>query len=155
MPLVDDMRSMMKKEEEVILDTTDTDIFFIFNQQDEMDAQSITDFISNEYPVEIMNILPDGEEEYKLLSTQQIPRSKLAVVYFKYAADWAIPFIKQVWKSVGGASSPTHMMLVGEDEPVTNRARTFKAPMVVTTITSKQDVPDEIKKVFSHVLKLD
>ena len=155
MALVDDMRAMMKKEEEVVLDTMDTDIFFIFNQQDEFDAQRITDFISNEYPVEIMNILPDGEEEYKLLSTQQIPKSKLAVVYFKYAAEWAIPFIKQVWKSVGGASSPTHMMLVGEDEPVTNRARTFKAPKVVATITSKEDVPDEIKKVYSHVLKLD
>ena len=141
----------MKKKEEVVLDTKDTDIFFIFNQQDELDAQSITDMISNEFPVEIMNILPEGEEEYKMLSAQQIPKSKLAVVYFKYAADWAIPFIKQVWKSVGGASSPTHMMLVGEDEPVANRARIFKAPKVITTITSKDDVTEEIKKVYVYL----
>ena len=155
MPLVDDMRAIMKKEEAVVLDTIDTDIFFIFSQQDEVDAQNITDHISNEYPVEIMNILPDGEEEYKELSAQQIPKSKLAVVYFKYGADWAIPFIKQVWKSVGGASSPTHMMLIGEDEPATNKSRTFKAPKVMTTITSKQDVADAIKKVYSHVINLD
>ncbi len=154
MPLVDDMRAIMKKKEEVVLDTTDTDIFFIFSQQDEIDAQSITDYISNEFPVETMNILPDGEEEYKQLSTQQIPKSKLAVVYFKYAADWAIPFIKQVWKSVGGASSPTYLMLVGEDEPATNLARSFKAPKVVTTITSKKDVAAEIKKVYTHVINL-
>jgi hypothetical protein len=155
MPLVDDIRSMMKKEEAIVFDTEDTDIFFIFNQQDELDAQTITDFISNEYPIEIMNILPDGEEEYKELSAQQIPKSKLAVVYFKYAADWAIPFIKQVWKSVGGASSPTHLMLVGEDEPVSNKARSFKAPKVMTTITSKKDVAAQIKKVYTHVINLD
>jgi hypothetical protein len=155
MPLVDDMRSIMKKKEEVVMDTTDTDIFFIFNQQDEFEAQSITDNISMELPVEIMNIMPNGEDEYKMISTQQIPKSKLTVVYFKYAADWAIPFIKQVWKSVGGASSPTPMLLVGEDKPETNRARTFKAPKVVTTITSKDDVTNEIKKVFSHVINLD
>jgi len=154
MQLVDDMRAIMRKEVEDILDTKDTDIFFIFNQQDEFDAQSITDFISDEYPVEIMNILPDGEDEYRELSRQQIPRSKLAVIYFRYAADWALPFIKQVWKSVGGASSPTPIMLVGEDDPETNRARKFKAPKVVCTIVPKQNVPDEIKRVYTHVLKM-
>lgn len=151
MPLVDDMRVMMKKSEELILDTKDTDIFFIFSQQDELDAELITDLISNDFPVEIMNILPEGEDEYKALSAQQIPRSKLAVVYFKYAADWAIPFIKQVWKSVGGASSPTHMLLVGEDEPDSNRSRIFKAPKVVTTITSHKDVSEEIKRVYTFL----
>lgn len=155
MPLVDDMRSIINKKEEIELDTTDTDIFFIFNQQDELEAQMITDIISMELPVEIMNILPNGEDEYKILSAQQIPKSKLTVVYFKYAADWAIPFIKQVWKSVGGASSPTPMLLVGEDKPETNRSRTFKAPKVVSTITSSNDVTNEIKKVFTHVINLD
>lgn len=153
MQLVDDMRSIMVKAEEEILDTKETDIFFIFSQQDELDAQNITDAISNEYPIEIMNILPDGEDEYKELSKQQIPKSKLAVIYFKHASDWAIPFIKQVWKSVGGASSPTPMLLVGEDEPVTNKARTFKAPKVVTSIVPKESISGEVKKVYSHVIK--
>ena len=35
MQLVDDMRAMMLKKETAQLDTKDTDIFFIFNQQDE------------------------------------------------------------------------------------------------------------------------
>lgn len=154
MQLVDDMRSIMKKQEETVMDVTDTDIFFIFNQQDESDAQGITDSISMEYPVESMNILPDGEEEYRELSKQQIPKSKLAVVYFKYAADWALPFIKQIWKSVGGASSPTYLMLVGEDEPEQNKARTFKAPKVVSNISNKEEIPEEIKKVYTHIINL-
>jgi hypothetical protein len=153
MQLVDDMRAMMLKKETADLDTKDTDIFFIFNQQDEMDAQGITDLISNAYPIETMNITPDGEDEYRELSKQQIRRSKLAVVYFKYAADWALPFIKQIWKQVGGASSPTPIMLVGEDDPKTNSARTFKAPKVVSTIVSKQEVPEEVKRVYIKVIE--
>jgi hypothetical protein len=130
----------------------DTDIFFIFNSQDEQDAQRITDIISSEYPIETMNIMPDGEDEYRELSRQQIPRSKLAVVYFRYAADWALPFIKQIWKQVGGASSTTPILLVGEDDPRTNIARIFKAPKVVSTIVSKDEVPVEIKRVYVKVL---
>ena len=123
----------------------------IFNQQDEIDAQSITDLISNEYPVEIMNILPDGEEEYKQLSTQQIPKSKLAVVYFKYAADWAVPFTKQIWKEIGGAQSPTTLMLVGENDPKSNLARKFKAPRVVCSILPHQELPGHVIKVYKDV----
>ena len=137
------------------LDVKDTDIFFIFNQQDEKDAMLITDRISAEYPVELMNILPDGEEEYREKSTQQIPKSKLAVIYFKYSADWALPFIKQVWKQVGGASSPTPLMLIGEDDPQSNQARYFKAPKVVSSIVPKDTVPEEVKKVYVKVLDLD
>jgi hypothetical protein len=153
MQLVDDMRAMVFKKETAQLDTKDTDIFFIFNQQDELEAQSITDLISNMYPIETMNIMPDGEEEYRELSKQQIQRSKLAVIYFKYAADWALPFIKQIWKQVGGASSPTPIMLVGEDDPKSNAARIFKAPKVVSFIIPKKEVPEEIKKVYVKVLE--
>ncbi len=155
MQLVDDMRVVMMKETIKQFDANETDIFFIFNQQDEASASVITDLISSEYPVEIMNILPDGEDEYREISAQQIPKSKLAVVYFKYAADWALPFIKQVWKQVGGASSPTPMMLIGEDDPESNRARVFKAPKVVSSIVPKDTVPTEVKKVYVQVLKLD
>lgn len=155
MQLVDDIRVMTMKSVTEELDLKDTDIFFIFNQQDEKEAMAITDRISSEYPVELLNILPDGEEEYREKSTQQIPRSKLAVIYFKYSADWALPFIKQVWKQVGGASSPTPMMLIGEDDPQSNLARYFKAPKVVSSIVPKDTVPEEVKKVYVKVLNLE
>jgi hypothetical protein len=151
MQLVDDMRVVMKKEEQELYDSKDTEIFFIYNQQDEAEAKIITDHLSTEYPVEIMNILPDGEDKYREISTQQIPKSKLAVVYFKHAADWALPFTKQVWKTVGGASSPTPLFLIGEDDPISNRARNFKAPKVVSTIVPNKDVPGEVKKVYITV----
>ncbi len=154
MQLVDDIRVVMMKQDAIVYDSKDTDIFFIFNQQDEVDAKIITDRISIEYPIEIMNILPDGEDAYREISTQQIPRSKLAVVYFKYAADWALPFIKQIWKQVGGASSPTPLFLIGEDDPKSNMARNFKAPRVVSTIVSKENIASEVKRVYTTVIEL-
>jgi hypothetical protein len=154
MQLVDDIRVIMMKRDVTVYDSKDTDIFFIFNQQDEQDAKLITDKLSLEYPVEIMNIMPDGEEQYRGISSQQIPKSKLAVVYFKYAADWALPFIKQIWKEVGGASSPTPLFLVGEDDPRSNMARAFKAPKVVSVIVPKETIPAEVKKVYTTVIEV-
>jgi len=148
MQLVDDIRVVIMKQDVKVYDSKDTEIFFIFNQQDEHEALLIVDQISLELPVETMNILPDGEESYREMSSQQIPKSKLAVVYFKYAADWALPFIKQIWKQVGGAASPTPMFLVGEDDPHTNLARNFKAPRVISSIVPKENIPGEVKKVY-------
>jgi hypothetical protein len=153
MQLVDDIRVVMMKEEVALLNSKDTDIFFIFNQQDESDAGRITDLISEHYPIETLNITPDGDESYREKSAQQIPRSKLAVVYFRYAADWAIPFVKQIWKEIGGASSPTQIMLVGENDPASNASRVFKAPKVVSSIVPKEEVPEEIKKVYVKVVQ--
>jgi Adenylate cyclase, family 3 (some proteins contain HAMP domain) len=151
MQLVDDMRVVIMKQDAKVYDSKDTEIFFIFNQQDELEARNIVDELSLEFPVETMNILPEGEESYRDISSQQIQKSKLAVVYFKYAADWALPFIKQIWKQVGGASSPTPMFLVGEDRPQSNLARNFKAPRVISSIVPKETIPAEVKKVYSQL----
>ncbi len=151
MQLVDDMRVVMMKQDAKVYNSKDTDIYFIFNQQDEQEARVIVDELSQELPVETLNILPDGEDSYREMSSQQIPRSKLAVVYFKYAADWALPFIKQIWKQVGGASSPTPMFLVGEDNPQSNLARNFRAPRVTSSIVPKETIPTEVKKEYSKL----
>ena len=149
MQLVDDMRVVMMKQDAKVYDSKDTDIYFIFNQQDELEARIIVDELSLEFPVETLNILPEGEDSYREMSSQQIPKSKLAVVYFKYAADWALPFIKQIWKQVGGASSPTPMFLVGESDPQSNLARNFRAPRVTSSIVPKETIPMEVKKEYS------
>lgn len=151
MQLVDDMRVVMMKQDAKVYDSKDTDIYFIFNQQDEQEAMLIVDELSLEFPVETLNILPEGEDSYREMSSQQIPKSKLAVVYFKYAADWALPFIKQIWKQVGGASSPTPMFLVGESDPQSNLARNFRAPRVTSSIVPKETIPMEVKKEYSKL----
>ncbi|MDO7852552.1 hypothetical protein [Hymenobacter convexus] len=126
----------------------ENDIFFVYNEQDSEEANAITDRLSEEFPLDTLAIEPDSEELYKNLAVQAIPKSRLAVVYFKYSADWALPFVKQVWRLVGGAQSTTSILFVGEDDPAQNRMRGFKAPRVISSIRPHLDVSEEVRRVL-------
>ena len=126
----------------------ENDIFFVYNEQDSEEANAITDRLSEEFPLDILAIEPNSEELYKSLTVQAIPKSRLAVVYFKYSADWALPFVKQVWRLVGGANSTTSILFVGEDDPAQNKMRGFKAPKVISSIRPHLDVSEEVRRVL-------
>jgi len=68
--------------------------------------------------------------------------------YIKHSGDWAIPFIKQIWKEVGGAKARNHFALMGEDDPRTNLLRNFKAPRVTSKIVGKASISQEIKNIY-------
>ncbi|GAB2943662.1 hypothetical protein GCM10027048_05460 [Hymenobacter coalescens] len=152
MQLVEDLRSTLARpagppppvEKE-------TDIFFVFNQLDSQEANDITDRLSEEIPLEVLTIEPDSEDLYKEITVRSIPKSRLTVVYFKYSADWALPFVKQVWRLVGGAGSATPILFVGEDEPAQNRMRVFKAPRVISCIQSHLGVCAEVRRVYQQL----
>ena len=129
----------------------ENDIFFVFNEQDSDEANAITDRLSEEFPLEILTIEPDSEDTYKELTVKAIPKSRLAVVYFKHSADWAVPFVKQVWRLVGGAGSTTPILFVGEDDPEHNRLRAFKAPKVISSIRAHRDVSEEVRRVLQQL----
>ena len=129
----------------------ENDIFFIFNNLDSEEANAITDRLSAEFPLEILTVKPDSDDRYKDITVRTIPRSKLAVVYFKHSADWALPFVKQVWRLVGGASSTTPILFVGEDDPEDNRMQSFKAPKVISRIEPHLGVSEEVRRVFQQI----
>jgi hypothetical protein len=112
MQLVDDIRVVMMKQDTKVYDSKDTDIFLIFNQQDEADARHIIDAISLEFPVETMNILPEGESPIGNVFSA-IPKVSWLWCILNMQLTGHCP-IKQIWKQVGGASSPTPMFLVGK-----------------------------------------
>jgi hypothetical protein len=128
----------------------ENDIFFVYNEQDSEEANAITDRLSEEFPLDILTIEPNSEDLYKELTVQAIPKSRLAVVYFKYSADWALPFVKQVWRLVGGANSTTAILFVGEDDPAHNKMRGFKAPKVISSIRPHLDVSEEVRRVLGQ-----
>ncbi len=129
----------------------ENDIFFVYNEQDSEEANAITDQLSEEYPLEILTIEPDTADAYKDLALLAIPKSRLAVVYFKHSADWALPFVKQVWRLAGGAGSPTPILFVGEDDPAQNKMRGFKAPKVISSIRSHREVSEEVRRVLRQL----
>jgi hypothetical protein len=127
-----------------------TDIYFVSNALDRAEAEAITDRLSEEFSLslDMLTIRPDGDDAYKKKMESAIPRSKLAVVYYKHSTDWALPFVKQVWQLVGGAASPTPILFVGEDDPEQSCLQSFKAPKVYSRIRTHQEVSEEVQRIF-------
>ena len=152
--LVDDIRSQMEFAETEIYNVNATDIFLVSNQLDESEANEIIDMLSDIVPVEKLNIIQDSDTDYSELCKQQIAKSKLAVIYFKESGDWALPFAQQVWKKIGGATSHTPILLIGDDDPESNLNKKFKAPKVISLIVAGQLIPLEIKVQFDKVVEV-
>ena len=149
--LVDDIRSLMEVREQISFELNHTDIFLISNQLDENDANEIIDMLSDIVPVERLNIIQDSDTDYSELCKQQISKSKLAVIYFKESSDWALPFAQQVWKKIGGATSHTPILLIGDEDPETNSNKKFNAPKVISMIVAGELIPLEIKVQYDKV----
>lgn len=151
--LVDDIRHMLEEKQAESFDIKDSEIFLVFNQLDEGEANGVIDMLSDIVSLEKLTIVQDSETDYSEFCRQQIPRSKLAVVYFKETSDWALPFAQQVWKKVGGAASHTPILLIGDDEPDTNMGKKFNAPKVISLIVSGVLIPLEIKVQYDKVVE--
>ncbi len=149
--LADDIRSLMEKKVTVSFDLKSTDIFLVSNQLDENEANDIIDMLSDIVPVEKLNIIQDSDIDYSELCKQQISKSKLAVIYFKESADWALPFAQQVWKKIGGATSHTPILLIGDVDPNSNVGKKFSAPKVISLIVAGELIPLEIKVQYDKV----
>lgn len=149
--LVDDIRSLLEKKDTVSFDLNSTDIFLVSNQLDEIEATEIIDMLSDIVPVERLNIIQDSDVDYSELCKQQISKSKLAVIYFKESAEWALPFAQQVWKKIGGATTHTPILLIGDEDPDTNQNKKFNAPKVISLIVAGELIPLEIKVQYDKV----
>ncbi len=151
--LVDDLRISLAKNEKVEFNINATDVFVVHNEHDEDAASEIIDMLSDIIPVEKMNIIQDSDHDYSEYCAQQIGKSKLAVIYFKESGDWALPFVQQIWKKIGGASSHTPILLIGDEDPDTNMNKKFKAPKVVSLIVSGELIPLEIKVQYDKIIE--
>ncbi len=151
--LVDDIRSMLTSVEKVKFDIKEAEVFLICNQLDEGEAGNVIDMLSDIVDVEKLTIVQDSDMDYSEFCSQQIGKSKLAVVYFKETSEWALPFVQQVWKQVGGASSHTPILLIGDDNTETNMNKKFKAPKVISLIVAGELIPLEIKVQYDKVLE--
>ena len=150
--LVDDIRSLMEVKLEITFELNQTDIFLISNQLYENEANDIIDMLSDIVPVERLNIIQDSDIDYSELCKQQISKSKLAVIYFKESSDWALPFAQQVWKKIGGATSHTPILLIGDEDPDSNSNKKFNAPKVISMIVAGELIPLEIKVQYDKVV---
>ena len=151
--LVDDLRTSVKVESKQEFDIKDTDVFLVYNQLDDHDANDVAEMLIDIIPIEKLNIVQDSDMDYSEFCAQQIGKSKLAVIYFKESSDWALPFTQQIWKKIGGASSHTPILLIGDEDPETNTNKKFKAPKVVSLIVAGELIPLEIKVQYDKIIE--
>ncbi|MBU0765200.1 MAG: hypothetical protein KJ607_10240 [Bacteroidetes bacterium] len=149
--LAEDIRAAMSVRKHEQYEVNDTDVFMIYNEVDEYQAEDVIDLLTDVVDVQKLNIIQDRDINYPDYCSQQISRSKLAVVYFKETAGWALPFTQQVWKIIGGASAGTPILLIGDEDPDTNRDKLLKAPKIISMVVSGELIPLEIKVQYDKV----
>ncbi len=153
--LVDDIRTMMTFDEKTKFEIKEAEVFIIFNELDQNEADEIVDMLGDILdPIEKLNIIQESDMDYSEYCVQQIGVSKLVTVFFKNTADWALPFTQQIWKKVGGASSHTPILLIGTSEPASNVNKAFRAPRVVSLIVAGELIPLEIKVQYDNAVKM-
>jgi len=149
--LVDDIRSMLSVKEEIIEISDASQVFFMYNFIDEDDGGEIADMLSDILEVKPLTIGEEPGVDYGNASIRILKNSKLAVVFFSEASSWALPFIQQIWKMSGGASSKTPLLLIGDENNDENEKVAFNAPNVISKLVSLDLIPLEIKVAFDKL----
>ncbi|NJO90966.1 MAG: hypothetical protein HC831_19890 [Chloroflexia bacterium] len=148
---VEDIRSVMYGGTPEHFDVDKADIFFIYNGIDLESANEILSMIADVMDVKKLEIILSEDIDYSELVAQQVRKSKLVVIYYKDTADWALPFVQQVWKKTGGASSPVPILFIGDSNIPLNSSIEFEAPNVVSQLVSQEIIPIEIKVQFDKL----
>ncbi len=147
---VEDVRIVLEEHATQKFDTTPTDVFLIYNETDDREVSKIENMLSGIIKFTKLKIVQDSDIDYEEFASQQMNVSKLSVIFYKNATDWALPFVQQIWKKVGGASSKSQILFIGDDSVKSNNAN-FKAPKVVSTSVPTQLIPLEIKVQFDKI----
>ena len=150
---VEDIRSVMYSSKPKEIKTNNTDLFFIYNQLDEESAKGIASLIGDVAYTKALEIILSEDIDYSELIVQQAKKTKLIVIYYKNTSDWAKPFVKQVWKEIGGASSKALILFIGDANVKENDDVEFDAPNVTSIKAAEEILPIEIKVQFDALTK--
>lgn len=147
---VDDVRHALETRPEKKAEAHPTEVFLMSNQLDEGEAAGVRELLEDIVPTVEMIMDQESGLDYATVCLEQIRHSKLAVVYFKTSSDWALPFAQEIWKKLGGAGTPTPILLIGDTDPEENQQVRFRAPKVVSMIVDGILIPLEIKVQYDR-----
>lgn len=151
--LIEDIRVFLERDTRVRQVVKEYDMAFIANVADAADCYHVIEKLSEELKLKTLTVVPENDQDYRAEAAEMILKSKLTVVFFKDSSDWAISFVKQLWKHVGGASTETPFLLIGEDEPRRNRFIRFKAPQTQLIVVPKEQVLETLQATHAQVSK--
>ena len=146
---VEDVRLILEQQPQKVFDTEPTDVFLICNQTDEKETARIQMMLSGILKLVKLVIIQDSDIDYEEYAAQQMNVSKLSVIYYKNASDWALPFIQQIWKKVGGASAKSPILFIAD--AAGSDTKNFTAPKVSSFNLPSELIPLEIKVQFDAI----
>lgn len=151
---VEDVRLILDQQEKKVYDTKPADVFLVCNQTDEKEAIRIQTMLSGILNFVKLVIVQDADIDYEEYAAQQMDVSKLSIVYYKNASDWALPFVQQIWKKVGGAASRSPILFISDASATDNELKKFTAPRVTSFNLPIELIPLEIKVQFDAVKEI-
>ncbi|MBQ3656744.1 MAG: hypothetical protein II956_07860 [Bacteroidales bacterium] len=150
---VEDIRNIMNIKETAVQESEPSDIFFIYNELDNDTAEGICNMLKDFLQVKKLGIRMSDETDYGSFIKQQLSDSKIGVVYYNFASDWAVPFARQVWKDNGGNSSLTPVFVVGNSEHATqDELKNFNGFMECT-VDEQLRIPLDIKVFLDKTIQ--
>lgn len=150
---VEDVRLILDQQEKKPYPTTPSDVFLICSQTDEKEVVRIQTMLSGILNFAKLVIAQDADIDYEEYAAQQMNVSKLSIVYYKNASDWALPFIQQIWKKVGGAAANSPILFISDASVHENNLKKFTAPKVTSFNLPIELIPLEIKVQFDSLKK--
>ncbi len=149
---VEDIKLIMGQQKKKVYTTSPADVFLICNQTDEKDVVRIQTMLSGILNFVKLVIVQDSDIDYEEYAAQQMNVSKLSVVYYKNASDWAFPFVQQIWKKVGGAAAKSPILFIS-DAAADNESKKITAPQITNFNLPIELIPLEIKVQFDALKK--
>jgi len=141
---VDEIRTLLNRKTEKIHITEESDITFIYNGLDTQYAKDILYLLEDVVKVKEISIGANSETDYSEFVSQQLAKSKLGIIYFCTASEWAYPFTQQIWKITGGASSHIPLLFIADKKYPENDSKLFSAPNLTGLSLDKEFIPVEI-----------
>ena len=142
---VEDIRNIMTIKQATNQETVASDIFFLYNDLDNDTATDICTMLGDFQTVAKLSISMSSEVDYNTFIRQQLAVSKIGVVYYNFAGDWAVSFARQVWKDTGGNSGSTPICIVGNSDHAKEEQLEIIKDIMECTIDEQLRIPLDIK----------
>ena len=122
-----------------------SDIFFMYNELDGESASGIFNMLRDVQKVTRLPLSMSSDLDYNTYIREQLANSKIGVVYYNYAEDWAVSFARQIWKDTGGNSSRTPLLVAGNSEHANPKEQKVFDGIMACTVDEQLRIPLDIK----------
>lgn len=128
--------------------TKTTDIAWVSTVNDAASCYELVERIQERYRVKTLTV--EFNTDFRAEAIDLVRKSRLVIVYFRESVDWAVAFTQLVWKAIGGLSSQTQFLILGDNTLVGANYPKFRAPGVKMEVVP----PDQLEARIHHYFRV-